>query len=143
MSDVLVKLTQKQENFCQAIADGKNASDAYRTAYNTSAGYKHVNEVSSRMMANDKIRTRVRELKEAIAEKVLWTREDSIRALKDSVDEKGAVRVSAVKELNAMHGFNAPKKVEHSGTITNINLKGLSDEELELMERLLAKTQQE
>jgi len=95
------------------------------------------------MMANDKIRTRVRELKEAIAEKVLWTREDSIRALKDSVDEKGAVRVSAVKELNAMHGFNAPKKVEHSGTITNINLKGLSDEELELMERLLAKTQQE
>ena len=95
------------------------------------------------MMADVKIRARVKELKEAIAEKVLWTRADSINALKDSIDEKGAVRVSAVKELNAMHGYNAPKKVEHSGTITSINLSGLSDDELEIMERLLSKAQQE
>lgn len=143
MSDLLVKLTQKQENFCQAIARGMNASDAYREAYDLRGGTgKTVNETSSRMLADPKIRARVLELKQELAERALWTREDSVRALRESIEENGSVKVSAVKELNAMHGYNAPKKIEHSGTITSINLKGLSDDELELMEKLLSKAQQ-
>lgn len=143
MSEVLIKLTQKQENFCQAIASGMNASDAYRAAFDTvNATPKTINEHASRKMANAKVKARILELKEEMAAKALWTREDSVRALRESIEENGSVKVSAVKELNAMHGYNAPKKIEHSGTITNINLKGLSDEELELMERLLSKAQQ-
>lgn len=143
MSEVLAKLTSQQEKFCQAIANGMNASDAYRAAFNVvSATPKTINEHASRKMANTKVRARILELREEIAAKALWTREDSVRALRESIEENGSVKVSAVKELNAMHGYNAPKKIEHSGTITNINLKGLSDEELELMERLLSKAQQ-
>ena len=34
--------------------------------------------------------------------------------------ERASDIVSAVKELNAMHGFNAPQKVEHSGAVTSV-----------------------
>jgi hypothetical protein len=34
--------------------------------------------------------------------------------------ERASDIVSAVKELNAMHVFNAPQKVEHSGAVTSV-----------------------
>jgi hypothetical protein len=39
-----------------------------------------------------------------------------VRVLRDVADsEKGGERVQAVKELNAMHGFNEPLKLDVSG----------------------------
>ena len=121
-----MSLTAKQEAFAQAIADGMNQSDAYRSAY--SAGKMkpeaiHVN--ASKMMADAKVALRVAELREALATKALWTREDSVQALKNIADG-GEARaneiVSALKELNAMHGFNAPTKIDLTGSIKiNVN----------------------
>lgn len=121
-----MSLTAKQEAFAQAIADGMNQSDAYRSAY--SAGKMkpeaiHVN--ASKMMADAKVALRVAELREALATKALWTREDSVQALKNIADG-GEARaneiVSAIKELNAMHGFNAPTKIDLTGSIKiNVN----------------------
>lgn len=112
-----MNLTAKQEAFCQAIADGRNASDAYRIAYPTSETWKpeSVWQKSSTLLRNDKVRSRVEYLKAQVAEKILWTREDSVNALKSVIQDGGAITVSAVKELNAMHGFNAPQKIEHTG----------------------------
>lgn len=110
------KLTAKQEKFCQAIADGMTQSDAYRSAYNAGKMKDegiHVN--ASKLMADTKVATRVSELRAALADIALWTRQDSVKTLKDiAIDSeaKPAEKVSAVKELNAMHGFNAPTKVD-------------------------------
>jgi hypothetical protein len=114
-----VKLTAKQEAFAQAIADGMGQADAYRMAYDAE-GMKDstVYPKASRMMNEGKIRARIDELKSQVAEKQLWSREMSVKALVQAYREgSGAVKVSAVKELNAMHGYNEPSKLNITGSM--------------------------
>lgn len=109
-------LTAKQEAFAQAIADGLNQSDAYRAAY--SAGKmksETVQQVASRLMNDRKVSARVCELREALANKSLWSREQSIGILVDGLaGAKFGDQISAVKVLNEMQGFNEPTKHELS-----------------------------
>jgi phage terminase small subunit len=118
-------LTAKQEAFCQAIADGKNQSDAYRSAYD--AGKMKAETVNSKayeLSKNGEITARVDELREALANKALWTREQSVAVLVDVIgdgESRGTDKISAVKVLNDMQGFNAPTKLEVSGKF-NINV---------------------
>lgn len=111
-----MKLTAKQEAFAQAIASGMNQSDAYRSAY-SAGGMKPltINKRASELMAGGVIAGRVAALRQAIADKGLWTREKSVTALASIAEgsDKGAEIVAAVKELNSMHGFNAPTKTEN------------------------------
>ena len=132
-----MSLTAKQEHFCQCLADGMNQADAYRTAYDASNmkdSSIHVN--ASKLLTDTKVAQRVAELKAKLTAKALWTREMSVQALVSAYKiAKGKDNASgmtgAIKELNAMHGFNEPTKHELSGpnggpvdiqTIT-INLK--------------------
>lgn len=123
-------LTPKQESFCNAIANGKSQSDAYREAYNVkpSTKYEAINVNASKLMADAKVALRVSQLKEELAEKQLWTREDSINKLKETLNISYRPNdvVAIIKELNAMHGYNAPKKVEHSGG-QELTIRKLSD----------------
>ena len=80
----------------------------------------HIPEVSARVDA----------LKQAAAERVLWTREQSIRILADIAmgAEKDSDRVRAINELNKMHGFEAAQKVEHSGSMNLVSVLKELDE---------------
>lgn len=116
-----VKLTAKQEAFCQGIADGLGQADAYRAAYDAegmkdSTIYPH----ASKLMKNDKVRARIAELRESVQEKQLWSREMSVKALVQAYREgSGSVKVAAVKELNAMHGYNEPAKLSINGNLVH------------------------
>lgn len=107
-------LTAKQEAFCQAIADGMTQADAYRTAYNAVNMKPESVQVKACELTKDgKISVRVAELKSALEKKQLWTREKSVKALINAykVAEDGGqstAMTAAVKELNVMHGYNAP-----------------------------------
>lgn len=108
-------LTPKQEKFAQCVADGMTQADAYRAAFNVSPDSKIQTAIkrASELMLDGDISGRVAELREKLTQKALWTREMSVQALLTAYQEGNAsVKVSAVKELNAMHGFNAPKKVD-------------------------------
>lgn len=119
-----MKLTAKQEKFAQCIADGMNQSDAYRTAYNAEKTKPDVIHVkASQVMADGRVSVRVTELKAALEEKALWTRLDSVQALRtiaNGGEAKPTEIVAAVKELNAMHGFNAPIKSEIAVTFPRV-----------------------
>lgn len=125
-----VKLTAKQEAFCQAIADGMGQADAYRIAYDAE-GMKDgtVYPKASRMMNEGKIRARIDELKAQVADKQLWTREMSVKGLIQAYRIAQEAKTStgmtaAVKELNVMHGFNEPTK--HS---VELKFKPITDED--------------
>ena len=114
-----VKLTAKQEAFCQGIADGLGQADSYRAAYHAE-GMKDntIYPLASKLMKNDKVAARISELRESVQEKQLWSREMSVKALVQAYREgSGATKVSAVKELNAMHGYNEPSKLQVNGTL--------------------------
>ncbi|MBS3953643.1 MAG: terminase small subunit [Methylomicrobium sp.] len=115
-----MKLTPKQEKFAQCVADGNNQAEAYRLAYPKARNWKPetVWSNASNLMSNTQVLARVEELKAALAEKRLWTREDSVRELKRVVadPDKAADIIAAVKELNAMHGFNSPQKIDFTNS---------------------------
>lgn len=122
-------LTGKQEKFCQCVADGMTQADAYRAAYSASKmKAKSVQESACLLMADPKISARVTALKESLAEKKLWTREESTRFYRSVVyDETGEIKasekISAAKQLDLTHGFSTTK-IDHSssdGTMTPPN----------------------
>ena len=117
-----MQLTNKQEAFAQAIADGLNQSDAYRSAYSASKMKAEVVHVkASQLAADGKVAVRVASLREELANKSLWTREQSVSVLAGVVeaeDAKHGDKISAVKVLNDMQGFNAPTKVEVAAKVS-------------------------
>lgn len=116
-----VNLTAKQEAFCQGIADGLGQADSYRAAYDAEDMKENsVYVQASKLMKNPKITQRIAELKSQVQEKQLWSREMSVKALVQAYHEgSGSVKVAAVKELNAMHGYNEPAKLNISGNLVN------------------------
>jgi phage terminase small subunit len=112
-----MSLTPKQEAFCQAAASGMTQADAYRHAYDVSEDTKPetIYSRASELMADGKVSGRVQELRDELQSDLLWSRKDSIIALKEIYDKAKNSQAlgeatKAVKELNAMHGYNAPVK---------------------------------
>ncbi len=111
-------MTPKQEAFCLAYVETGNASEAYRRAYDAARMKPGtVNRKAKELLDNGKITARIDELRSELVKLNLWTREQSVMALIDVVHnpDRQADVIAAVKELNAMHGFNAPDKLEVSG----------------------------
>lgn len=109
-----MSLTSRREKFAQCVADGMTQADAYRASF--SAEKMKVETIytrASELMTDGEIKARVAELREKLTQKALWTREMSVKALLEAYQEGNAsAKVAAVKELNAMHGFNAAQKVD-------------------------------
>jgi NH3-dependent NAD+ synthetase len=125
-----VKLTAKQESFCQGIADGLGQADAYRMAYDAD-GMKDntIYSKASVLMSDGKVTARVAELKAQVADKQLWTREMSVKGLMSAyriaLEAKASTGMTAaVKELNIMHGYNEPTKLA-----VNMHFKPITDED--------------
>ena len=75
-------LTVKQEHFVRCVIEGMTYADSYRTAYdakNMSDEAIYVN--ASKLMSSANIALRVDELKQKLAEKVLYTAEESFKNL--------------------------------------------------------------
>lgn len=120
-------MTHKQEAFAQAIASGKTQADAYRLAYNAdNMKDASVWSKASVLMSDVKVTSRVEELRKGLEKKELWTREMSVKALIGAYKEGNpTAKIAAVKELNAMHGFNAPTKLD----VINRTLEPLKDDD--------------
>ena len=130
-----MSLTPKQEKFAQAIADGMTQADAYRASFNVRPTTKPetIHVKASGVMRDVKVRARVDELRQALTAKALWTREMSVKALIAAYREgKPSDKISAVKELNSMHGFNAPQKIDVKAdvAVSAIDVSKLSTEVL-------------
>lgn len=123
------KLTEKQESFCRAIAMGKKWVDAYKESFETSnmkpnTIYRKANELKH----HQKVAARITQLQlgECEDEYYTWTRQEAILTLKEILsgakhkgDFNGAIH--AIKQLNAMHGFNAPIKLDHTNSDGSIS----------------------
>lgn len=114
-------LSPQREAFARAVADGKSQAEAYREAYPKSKAWKPetVWSRASVLMRDSKVSARVDELKKALAELSLWTREEAVRALREVIaaPDKRSDVINAVKELNAMHGYKAAEKLDVSGGV--------------------------
>ena len=85
-------LTVKQETFSKLVAlDGLNPSEAYRKAYDTNPiNQSSIHEQASKLMSNNKVSTRIKELKDTIeneiVSKVVWNKTKIIEELGINVE---------------------------------------------------------
>lgn len=126
-----MSLTPKQEKFAQNVAKGMTFSDAYRKSYDAS---KMVDETihkrASELAQKGEIAGRIDKLKEQLSAKQLWSREDSIKKLIEVMsDARPNDVIAAIKELNNMQGFNAPKKMQIEAEMNLQVVTGVPDPE--------------
>ena len=129
------KLTIKQEAFARAYVETGNASEAYRRAYNAENMQQiTVTKRASELLARGDIAGMVSEMRKELTERTMWEREDSVRVLAaiatEDQDAPHAARVSAIKEINAMFGYNAPVKVDHTSRDGSMSPKASTDPEV-------------
>lgn len=79
-----MKLTQKQENFCQLYVELGNASEAYRRSYNTKAGHEVVNVNACKLLANDNVSLRVSQIRDSHRERHNVTIDDLLAELEEA-----------------------------------------------------------
>jgi len=103
-----MKLRPKEEMFCQLCVVGSQ-TDAYITAYNSVMNRKACSVAACEIASRPHIKARIQELKDELAEKELWKRIDSLKVLIEVAQNdkaRAADRVSAVKVINSMHGWD-------------------------------------
>jgi phage terminase small subunit len=78
-----MKLTPKQENFCNAYIELGNASEAYRLAYDIGdMKSATINRAAKQLMDNSKITTRIQELRAPVVEAAKMSLEGHLADLK-------------------------------------------------------------
>lgn len=123
-------LTAKQEKFVQSIVlDNMNLSDAYRSAYNADKMTdKTVNEKASLLAGEDKIRTRILELRQqAMTPKVMNAQKRREKLTELANDEDPNVAMKAIDLLNKMDGEYVQKVEAAVTNAVNISIE-LSDD---------------
>jgi phage terminase small subunit len=119
-------LTPKQELFAQSIAlEDMNKSDAYRSAYDTKKmSDKTINEKASLLASQDKVRARIKELREqVVSPKIISAqkRKEWLTQVIQSEDESTSDKLRAIDLMNKMDGEYVTK-VEG-----NLNVAKLED----------------
>ena len=115
----MTDLTPKQEAFVQTYIETGNASEAYRLAYDTKASSKTVHEKASRLLAEGKVRARLKALQEKHSERHEVTVDslvlelDEARSLAMRTKAPGAA-VSAIMGKGKLLGLVVDRN-EHSG----------------------------
>lgn len=118
-------LTPKQEKFVRNIVAGVPQVDAYRDAYNTKTDNKNTQRVRAYHEARkDNVAAMIAEMKERAERNVVWTRQMAVEALLEAADIARVQKHSqgmtgALKELNAMYGYNEATKINIGGQKDN------------------------
>lgn len=82
-NEIDVKLTSKQEKFCQEISKGKTQYEAYITAYPRAKEWKReaIDSNATNMMKSTKILLRLKQLGQKDIKKVFWTRQRALEEI--------------------------------------------------------------
>lgn len=117
-------LTAKQENFAQLIVNGFTQTEAYRRAYNCdNMDDKTICNEGYKLTNNRVITARIQQLRDALAERLLFPRIERLEILKGIAQgsERDGDRINAIKVFSEFIGDGAPIKmqIEHSGQIVS------------------------
>lgn len=124
-------LTPKRELFAQKIVEGMSQADAYRSAYSCEkTSDKTIWENASRLMADDKVKARVKELRDKIATESVMSAQRRLEWLTEVVndaEERTENKLKAIDLMNKMQGEYVQKIEADVKSEVSINIE-LTDE---------------
>lgn len=116
-------LTPKMKRFAEAVAMGNTGADSLRIAYNSKAKPKAVGDMASRLKSDVRIKSEIERIERANKLAALHSAAglksiviSTLAEIATSTEEKGAVRVQAVRAIGQLVGvdaFRETKRVEH------------------------------
>jgi len=125
-----MRLTIKQEKFCQEYLKCGNASEAYRKSYNAGKmATGTINTNAKTLLKNNPVAIRIEELRNRVEKKAFATFDQkrdllwnlAIKCAQDDLEndkpKQAAAVVAALAELNKMDGDLATIKTEISGSL--------------------------
>lgn len=127
----MVKLTPKQEKFCQCIVSGMSAKDSYISAYNTKASDQVIFNESCKLLKRDDITDRIKELRKPLENHyqniAISERQQQIDFIKERIeickakeDEQSIIRYTDM--LNKIYGSYRDTDTEEKTDQTVNNL---------------------
>lgn len=126
-------LTAKQEAFVQNILQGMSQADAYRSAYDAkNMSDKTIHERASVLASQDKVKTRLKELRDKLANEKIMTAQERLQWLTELVKSAEASNTDKLKALdimNKMDGEYVQKIAAEVQTETTINIELVDDDE--------------
>lgn len=125
-------LTPKQELFAQSIAlEDMNKSDAYRSAYDTKKmSDKTINEKASLLASQDKVRARIKELREQVVSPKIISAQKRKEWLTEVINDPDMdinARLKASDQLNRMEGEYIQKVETEIKNAVSINIELVDD----------------
>ena len=124
-------LTPKQEVFARKIVEGMTQADAYRSAFSCNRMTdKTIWEKASRLMAEDKVQARVKELRDQINTEAIMSAQKRLEWLTTVIqnnEESTSDRLKAIDLMNKMQGEYVQKVEAEVTNAVNINIE-LSDD---------------
>ena len=133
-----MKLTLKQETFCKEyISNGGNATQAYKKAYDCKKMKETtINNNAYKLLQNNEIATRIKELKKPLQEKFEYTMEQSFKKFEEiqklALANKRPDLTNAIKcEENKakLMGLYATEKVEVNSNVKKIFITKTDEKE--------------
>ena len=127
-----MKLTVKQESFCQEYVKNGNATRSYQTVYSKGMSKAACHTEAQLMMKLPKIISRIDELQEQAVKATMLTVNQRLAYLLEAVEmAKNASQpkaiVSAVNEMNKMLGGHAAQVVQQSGELKLVTLETVNN----------------
>ena len=118
-------LTAKQEAFVQNILQGMSQADAYRSAYpNQRMSDKTVWETASKLMANPKVVTRLKELRDQLASEKIMSAQERMEWLTEVIKSGEASYSDKLKAVDIMNKMDGEYVTKVEG---NLNVTKLED----------------
>lgn len=124
-------LTDNQEEFVKRVAEGMSYADAYRAAYpKQRMSDKTIWEAASRLMKNDKVVARLKELRDLSAKDTIMSAQKRLEWLTEAIADKDIAindKLKAIDIMNKMQGEYTQKVQAEVTNAVNINIE-LSDD---------------
>ncbi len=125
------KLSVRHELFCNYLFAGDSQSEAYQKAYGITHKNPAIAKSASRLASKTEIIHRLEEMRQKMREEIhdellataLWTRDKAVEVLMKIIEEGNPVStLNAVKQLNAMYGFNTAEAIENDEENNSIEI---------------------
>jgi phage terminase small subunit len=119
-------LTPKQEKFVQNIIEGMTQADAYRNSYNAKRmSDKTIHENASRLMADSKIKARVKELREQIDKNTIMSVQERLETLTKMARDKEENTANKIRAIDTMNKMTGEYETKIVGTVSIGKLEDL------------------
>ena len=119
-------LTVKQEKFVQNIIQGMSQADAYRSAYDAKRmSDKTIHERASVLASQDKVKTRLKELRDKIASESIMSAQERMEWLTKLVHNKEEGTNEKLKAIDIMNKMSGEYVTKIDGNLSVAKLEDL------------------